>query len=378
MVQLEAIIHREALCIAVKGKYDGRVYSYLRTIPQMVFSSTHRCFYARFSPALLEQLRVGLSAVDSQVDDRWDESVRRPEIRRLYLKEFITLPPSYKEQLIKRRYSEATADNYEAQFRAFLSFIHPKTAEEFSENEIHAYQLHLVQERKVSYSTQNQAINAIKFYLEQVKGGERKVYYIERPRKESKLPTVLSEEEMWALLSRTHYLKHKCMLLLLYSAGLRRSELLRLQERDLDLDRKVIHVRAAKGKKDRVTMLSPYAYQVLQDYLAQLKPKFWLFEGPDGRPYSASSLGKIIKRSAEKAGIKKNVSAHTLRHSFATHSLEQGMDLRYIQSLLGHENSKTTERYTQVTTKGFGNLVSPLDRLVARLGSAEGKDKKDI
>ena len=379
MVLLEALIHREAICIAVRGKYDGRVYAYLRAIPQMVYSSTHRCFYAKFSPALLRQLRNSIDRVDPEVEDRWDAMVRDPKLRAFYLREFVTVPSSFRDHLIKRRYSQSTADNYESQFRAFLGYIHPKSADEFTEKDIHEYQLHLVRERRVSHSSQNQAINAIKFYLEQVKGGERKEYYIERPRQEVKLPTVLSEEEMWALLSRTHYIKHRCMLLLLYSAGLRRSELLRLREHDLDFDRKLIHVRAGKGKKDRVTMLSPYAYESLQDYLVQLKPKFWLFEGLDGRPYSASSLGKIIKRSAEKAGIMKNVTAHTLRHSFATHSLEQGMDLRYIQSLLGHENSKTTERYTQVTIKGFSNLVSPLDRLAARLGSSGGPgDNEEI
>lgn len=373
MVILEPMIHRDVFCLAVKGKYDSRVYSFIRTIPQLVFSSTQRCFYAPYSPELLQLLRERLNVIDPHVVDRWEEKLKNPVLRAHYLKGFVSVPPSYRDHLIKRRYSKATSDNYQAQFRAFLAFIHPKAAEEFGESDIHHYQLHLVQERRVSYSTQNQAINAIKFYLEQVKGGDRKKYYIERPRKEAKLPTVLSEEEMWALLMRTYYIKHKCMLLLLYSAGLRRSELLALREQDLDLDRKLIYVRGGKGKKDRVTMLSPYAYQVLQDYIAELKPKQWLFEGPDGRQYSATSLNKIIKRSAEKAGIKKRVSAHTLRHSFATHSLEQGIDLRYIQSLLGHESSKTTERYTQVTRKGFENLVSPLDRLVARLG-----DNKEI
>jgi len=153
------------------------------------------------------------------------------------------------------------------------------------------------------------------------------------------------------------------MLFLLYSAGLRVSELLSLTQIDLDSDRRMIYVRGGKGKKDRVTLLSALAYKYIQEYIALIKPKHWLFEGPDGRRYSTSSVNKIIKRSARAAGITKRISAHTLRHSFATHMLEHGTDLRYIQSLLGHESSKTTERYTQVTKKGFENLVSPLDRL---------------
>ena len=145
------------------------------------------------------------------------------------------------------------------------------------------------------------------------------------------------------------------------------SELLKLRPTDLDRDRRLIYVRGAKGKKDRVTLLSAVAINFIHDYIGHIKPKVWLFEDPDGGRYSSTSVNKIIKRSAEKAGIQKRVSAHTLRHSFATHLLEQGTDLRYIQALLGHESSKTTERYAQVTRKGFGNLVSPLDRIEADL-----------
>ena len=279
------------------------------------------------------------------------------------LRDRVDLPQSYRDQLIKCRYSAATCQNYEAQFKAFLSYISPKTAEDFCEEDINGYLLYLVRERKVSHSTQNQAINSIKFYLEQVKKGERKEYYIDRPLKEQKLPTVLSEEEIAALFSRTYYIKHKCMLMLLYAAGLRRSELLKLKPGDIDADRKIVHVRGGKGRKDRVTLFSVRAYECIQEYLELIKPKEWLFESPDGGQYSASSLNAIIKRSAERAGITKRVSAHTLRHSFATHLLEHGADLRYIQNLLGHESSKTTERYTQVTRKGFEGLVSPLDRI---------------
>jgi site-specific recombinase XerD len=311
---------------------------------------------------VLADLREKLRNADPILEDHWEDGLD-PRVRLKYLQHWLTVPPSYRDQLIKRRYSRSTCENYETQFRAFLSFIYPRTAEELTEEDIHAYQLFLIQKRAVSHSTQNQAINSIKFYLEQVKKGERREYYIERPRKELKLPTVLSEEEIKTLFFRTQYIKHKCMLFLLYSAGLRVSELLNLKHGDIDTDRKIIYVRGAKGRKDRITLFSPLAYKYLQDYIELLKPKHWLFEGPDGRPYSASSVNKIIKRSARAAGITKRVSAHTLRHSFATHLLEHGTDLRYIQTLLGHESSKTTDRYTQVTRKGFENLVSPLDRI---------------
>jgi site-specific recombinase XerD len=232
---------------------------------------------------------------------------------------------------------------------------------------VHDYMIYLVRIRKVSLSTQNQAINAIKFYLEHVKKGERKVYYLDRPRNEWKLPVVLSEDEIALLLKHTKNIKHRCLLLLLYSAGLRISELLNLSWNDIDPDRQVIHVRDGKGKKDRITLLSPLAYKQLTDYLQKYRAATWLFEGPGGRPYSNRSVNSIIKRSCALAGITKRVSAHTLRHSFATHLLEHGTDLRYIQSLLGHESSKTTERYTHVTRKGFDQLVSPLNRIAEKL-----------
>ena len=368
MVILEPLDHRGQFCIAIRGSYSCKVRDWIRSDSCMKYSATHKCFYVRHSGATLQMLRKELGKLDA-VELRFDEREMAEMDRRSSIEEKVTLPASYRDHLIKRRYSKSTCENYEAQFKAFLGFIHPKTADLLTDQDIHDYQLYLVQERKVGPSTQNQAINAIKFYLEQVKGGERREYYIERPKKETKLPTVLSEEEIHALLSQTHYVKHKCMLLLLYSAGLRVSELLGLRDRDLDRDRKLIHVRSGKGKKDRVTLLSPIVIQYVDEYLSLLKPKHWLFEGPDGGPYSATSINVIIKRSAAKAGIAKRVSAHTLRHSFATHLLEHGTDLRYIQSLLGHENSKTTERYTQVTKKGFENLVSPLDRIAAGSGN---------
>jgi site-specific recombinase XerD len=294
--------------------------------------------------------------------------------RKEYLDALIEVPATFKEQLIKMRYSQATFENYNAQFRFFLCHIYPRRAEEVTEIDVHNYLLHLISVRKVSLSTQNQAINAIKFYLEHVKGGERKLYYIERPRKEWKLPTVLSEDEISKLLECTKNLKHRCLLLLLYSSGLRISELLKLRWQDIDNDRQLINVRDGKGRKDRVTLLSKIAYDHLLKYVATYNPMTWLFEGPDGNPYSPRSVNSIIKKSSSIAGISKCVSAHTLRHSFATHLLEHGTDLRYIQTLLGHESSKTTERYTHVTRKGFEQLLSPLDRIAQKLNLESNKE----
>ena len=285
----------------------------------------------------------------------------------------IEVPVEFAETLTRMRYSEATILNYTAQFKFFLEFIYPQGPGDIDSEIIHRYLLHLVETRRVSLSTQNQAINAIKFYLERVLGGERHVYNLDRPRKDLKLPTVLSEEEVKSLLDATSNIKHRCLMIMLYSSGLRVSELLRLKWGDIDADRMVVYINGGKGQKDRISLLSRVAYDSLQHYMDLYKPVTWLFEGPSEGQYGATSVNKVIYACTARAGIKKHVSAHTLRHSFATHLLEHGTDLRYIQTLLGHESSKTTERYTHVTRKGFESIRSPLDNLIGRFNLGENK-----
>jgi len=166
--------------------------------------------------------------------------------------------------------------------------------------------------------------------------GKRKFYFIDRPKKERKLPVVLSEEEVSRLLSSVDNLKHKCLLMLIYSAGLRISEALRMKRADIDTERMQVHIKGAKGKKDRISLLSEQMLSILKDYYQLYEPKKYVFEGMYGGKYSARSAQEIIKRACAQAGITKKVSLPTLRHTFATHLLEAGTDLRYIQVLLGH------------------------------------------
>lgn len=236
------------------------------------------------------------------------------------------------------------------------------------EKEVMEFSRYLVTERKVSSSYQNQAINAIKFYFEKVKGGEKKYYHVDRPIREKKLPEVLSEEEVTAILKSTSNLKHRAIFMTIYSAGLRLGELIQLKIKDIDSNRMQIRIEGAKGKKDRYTLLSPKTLYILRSYIKEDKPHYFLFEGfgsSKEKPveYGRRSVQNILKSSVERAGIKKKVTVHTLRHSFATHLLEQGTDLRYIQDLLGHESPKTTQIYTHITTRGFDKIKSPLDKL---------------
>jgi len=202
-----------------------------------------------------------------------------------------------------------------------------------------------------------------KFYYERVLGGQRKIYYVERPKTEKTLPTVLSESEIVDILKNLKNLKHKTIIITIYSGGLRIGELMRLKVNDIDSDRMQILIRQSKGKKDRFTLLAEKTLKILRLYYDEYKPKEYLFEGQNGGMYSARSIQTILKAAVAKTSIKKHVTVHTLRHSFATHLLENGTDVRYIQSLLGHSSSKTTEIYTHVTTKGMEKIKSPLDKL---------------
>jgi site-specific recombinase XerD len=186
---------------------------------------------------------------------------------------------------------------------------------------------------------------------------------ISRPREEQFLPEVLSQQEITKILNATENLKHKAIIITIYSAGLRISEAINLKIKDIDSNRMQIRVEQAKGKKDRYTLLGNKTLEILRKYVAEYKPKIWLFEGSKGEQYAPRSIQEILKKSVSKTDIKKRISVHTLRHSFATHLLEAGTDLRYIQSLLGHANSKTTEIYTHITTKGFDQIKNPLDNL---------------
>ncbi|WP_421976071.1 tyrosine-type recombinase/integrase [Roseivirga seohaensis] len=266
------------------------------------------------------------------------------------------------------RYSENTIKSYIPLFEEFINHFPKEDIDALNDKHVIEFSRFLASERKVSTSYQSQAINSIKFYFEKVLGGKRKLYFVERPRQEQSLPTVCSVEEIQLILSSVKNIKHKAILSTIYSAGLRISEVINLPIKAIDSDRMQIHIKNAKGNKDRYTILSKKVLDLLREYFKQEKPHYWLFErmgSTKEKPvqYSSRSIQNILKVALKKTGIKKHITVHTLRHSFATHLLENGTDLRYIQNLLGHSNSKTTEVYTHITTKGFNQIVSPLDKL---------------
>lgn len=261
------------------------------------------------------------------------------------------------------RYSANTIDTYLNATKLFFQHYPKKNPKDISAADIEAYQHELASTRKVSNSYLNQVVNAVRYYYKDVLGDAYRVKFIERPRGERKLPKVLSEQEVAAILKAPTNLKHRCILMLIYSAGLRLGELIALERTDIIPERKQVLIRGGKGGKDRVSLLSERLLKLLDEYLVAYTPRHFLFEGPNGARYSDTSVQQIFKHAKQKAGITAPATVHTLRHSFATHLLENGTDLRYIQTLLGHSSSKTTEIYTHVSTKAIGKIRSPLDNL---------------
>ena len=337
----------------------------LQDIPYSHWDSKNKWWNVPFSDAILEKVKSIAIAQDLEIfcEEEKQDLKKSPRLTPFDVPNFRPCPESYVLKLKELRYSERSIQTYSSMFEEFINYYHRFEIDSLDESQITAFLRYLVIDRKVSISYQNQSINAIKFYYERVLGGQRRVYLIDRPRTEKTLPVVLNEQEVADILNATKNLKHKAILMTIYSAGLRISEAINLKVKDIDSQRMQIRVEQAKGKKDRYTLLSPKTLEILRKYFIEYKPKGWLFEGVNGLQYSDRSIQAILKDSVSKTNIKKRVTVHTLRHSFATHLLENGTDLRYIQTLLGHESSRTTEIYTHVTTKGFEQIKSSLDKL---------------
>ncbi|MFD0962385.1 site-specific tyrosine recombinase/integron integrase [Pseudofulvibacter geojedonensis] len=362
------LIHQEKM-IGIVFQPNKTIENLIRTLPNPKWSKKYNMVYVKNNEAVLTQIFDTFKGI-AWVDTRLffiNKSFNNNQKLNIDKYRNRKLPNSYKvcpeEYLLKlelKRYSYNTAKTYISLFEKFINRFYNLPLNQITENEVRQYLKELNNQGK-SNSYIHQAINSIKFYFEMVLGMPNRFYEIERPRPEKKLPKVLSIEEIKILINSTNNTKHKCIISLLYSAGLRRSELLNLKLTDIDSKRMLIHIVNAKGNKDRYSILSKTTLTDLRIYFKEWQPKHYLFEGNIGQQYSASSVLKIVKRAGEKANIKKSVTPHMLRHSFATHLLENNTDLRYIQCLLGHSSSKTTEVYTQVAKKQLQTVQSPLD-----------------
>ena len=317
---------------------NGRAY---------VPASTFRLpvFYERYSPhAYIDYNRV---------------YIRHPKPKREYIR-----PKGYLELLEQKRYCPSTIKAYKIYFSDFMEYYKGRDLDLLTVEDINTYMLYMVKEKHISATQQNMRINAIKFYYEKVRKGKRQYYGgIARVKEYKALPEVLSREEMKNIFTQITNRKYRCMISLIYSAGLRRSELLNLTPKDIISERMLIKI-AGKGKKCRYSLLSEKVLKELRSYYKEYRPQNWLFEGEQaGEQYSPSALMKILKEAARKAGIKRRVHLHMLRHTFATHLLEQGTDLRTIQELMGHNDIKTTSIYLHVSNAYKAKIPNPLDSL---------------
>ena len=393
-VKLEHLVHKAQRCIALHFPYDAALVQAAKQAGAK-WSSTHRCWWSPNGPEHLQAIFAafkGKAWVDmnglrkkepgtatekrttKQRTSAWtasrttnlpapSEPVREKADKALHSEVQESALAAMRRKLEIARYSPRSIQVYLSATRQLFQHFPLKHPNDIRTEDIEAFQHHLATVRKVSNSTLNQAVNAIRYYYMNVVGDARRVTFIERPRKESKLPLVLSKAEVAAVLKAPTNLKHRAMLALAYSGGLRVSEVLALEPDDLLYDRGLIRIRGAKGNKDRTTLLGRSTAELLKRYVAHARPRELLFEGQGGGAYSARSLQKVLEAALEKAGIRKPATMHTLRHSFATHLLEQGTDLRYIQALLGHASSKTTEIYTHVSTRYLQGIVNPMDNL---------------
>ena len=270
----------------------------------------------------------------------------------------------YIQWLSSKRYSSNTIKTYSEALKSFLVFYREKTIADITNEDLITYNNEFILKNNLSSSYQNQIVNAIKLFFSTVRGAKIEIDKIHRPKRSKILPNVLSKEEIKLILNAHSNIKHKTMLSLIYSCGLRRSELLNLKPADINSKRGIVIIKQGKGKKDRISPLSLKILEMLREYYSIYKPAIWLFEGQNsGEKYSEQSLQSVLKQALQKVGTKKPITLHWLRHSYATHLLESGTDLRYIQELLGHSSSKTTEIYTHVSTKSIQQIKSPFDDL---------------
>ena len=297
-------------------------------------------------------------------EDNRDRFSLKPHSHSIPSAEGIAQIEKLKQWMRSKRYSESTVTTYSEALKSFLVFYREKPVAEINNEDVIIYNNDYILKKKLSSSYQNQTVNAIKLFFITVRGTKIDIDKIHRPKRAKLLPNVLSKEEVKLILNAHNNIKHKMMLSMIYSCGLRCGELLALEPVHIDSRRNIVLLKNSKGKKDRIVPLSAKILEMLRDYYKVYKPKFYLFEGQTvGLQYDARSLQLILKQALQKSGITKPVTLHWLRHSYATHLLESGTDLRYIQELLGHNSSKTTEIYTHVSTKSIQQIKSPFDDL---------------
>lgn len=349
------IIPSAEMNLALKFQYNPELLNVIRNIPNRRWDDQNRIWFIPDCKESFDRLIEAVISLNYRVYIGSDAVFKFREEE--YLNQSLI---DLSNELIIRKYSANTAKSYFAYNFELLKHA-KKKPDSITQEDITLFLTDKIIDKKLSASTVQLIINALKFYYGEVLKRSF-MFEIKSPRKDRKLPVVLSKAEVFSLFEQVNNLKHKTILMLIYSAGLRLNEAITIKISDIDPERGLITIRKGKGRKDRTTLLSERFMVILKEYLQEYRPDDWLFEGQNRREHlAARSVQNIFSRASEKAGIKKDASVHTLRHSFATHLLEQGIDIRYIQELLGHQSPNTTMIYTHVSTGKLKDIKSPLD-----------------
>lgn len=377
VIKASLIQHNNQPCILLNFPYNTLLNKTFKRLEFAKYSNTYKCWYIPQNKALLQTTIAALTTIATI-----DVSALKQTPNEAAAKQMQCIKPVIAKQLtehntkqlglllqtlIIKAYSKATITTYKNEFLAFLQTIKTNNADDFTPQRIKDYLQYCFEELKLSENTLHSRMNALKFYYEQVLGRDKFFWEIPRPKKRIILPKVISEEKIVKGLLSISNIKHKVLLMTAYSAGLRVSEVVSIKVADINSDRMQIFIEDAKGKKDRVVPLSKVALDLLRDYYKMYRPKKWLFEGQvKALPYSTRSAQAVFNFYFEKIGVPKYITFHSLRHSYATHLLESGTDIKFIQELLGHNDIKTTLRYTHVSKKSLSKVESPLDKIMRK------------
>ena len=358
-------MHREKEILSIHFEKNFGLAQKMQHLLKANWSRSRKFWYLNYSSAnkvfVLEALHDVAFVDTSEV--RLHENRSRYNMVRIVLEESdMYRVERFRKWLQTKRYSDSTVETYCSLVVFFLKYLRKKNCTALDPMVVSRFNYEFIVQPKKSISYQNQAINAIKQFFE-YSGIEVEFGEIERPKREKKLPVVLSMDEVRRIIDSAYNLRHKTLLSLIYSGGFRLGEALNLKLCDIDSERMLIHIKSAKGKKDRYTLLSQKALLIMREYYRVYAPKVYLFEGPKGERYSSRSVQNVVKIAVARAGVKKHITPHSLRHSFATHLLENGTDLRYIQNLLGHNSPKTTMIYTHVSEMAVQKIRNPFDMI---------------
>ncbi len=365
--------NRGTLIIKFMGRYDPEWISEIRSYGRCYYDKARKEWILGWSQMKCDSLAdyfarrgIKVNVIKYRVNQElYDERrLTGDEVRSRSLgKKSLDALDTMAEYLDENRYSPRTRESYLAVLEFFFRYYDAKDPAEITEDEISRFIYDFIIKLGYSASYQNQVVSAIKTYYAISGRGRVNPGKLERPRRQRVLPKVLSKEEVGSILNSVRNIKHKLLLWMIYSCGLRRSEVTNIMLPDLDRDRSLIHIREGKGGVDRIVPVSGRVWDKVDEYLSSYNPRNYLFEGQTGGRYSAESVYQVFKGALKRAGIKKEVGVHSLRHSYATHLHENGVDIRYIQELLGHRSTRTTEIYTHVSRRNLAAVRSPIEDL---------------